>query len=109
MDKMLRILAVVCLVTALGSSAEASRKKKEPPKPKGNVIASVSPEAITYTQNHVTKTVAITSFTEILFKGQRATLADLQPGMTVSVTLASDPAKAARINASDPPPVEGKK
>lgn len=64
----------------------------------------------TITDNNVPKTYAITQFTEILFKGQRSTLAALQPGMSVSITLGSDATKAARINASDPPaPPAGKK
>ena len=89
---------------ALATSVDArSKKKKEPPKPRGTVIASVSADAITITENSVTKTFAITQFTEVLIKGQRATLAALQPGMAVSVTLGSDPTKAARINASDAP------
>ena len=50
------------------------------------------------------KTFAITQFTEITVKGQRAKVTDLQPGMSVSVTLGTDPSKLSRISAGDPPP-----
>jgi hypothetical protein len=39
--------------------------------------------------------------------GQRATLADLKPGMTMTVTIGTDPTHASRINAEGVP-VEGK-
>lgn len=105
MNKLPRILLVfLTLLAVAATSVEAkSKKKKEPPKPRGTIIANVSPESITVTENSITKTFAITQFTEILYKGQRATIAALVPGMMVSVTLGSDPTKAARINASDPP------
>lgn len=109
MQGIIRLLCALLLAFAFLTAAEAAKKKKEPPKPRGTVIATVTPESITITENATTKTFAITRFTEILVKGQRATLADLQPGMAVSVTLASDPTKASRINASDPPAVPPKK
>ena len=104
MKTIARIFLVLLTFLALATSIDArSKKKKEPPKPRGTVIASVSADAITITENSTTKTFAITQFTEILVKGQRATLTALQPGMAVSITLGSDATKAARINASDPP------
>ncbi|MEO5720476.1 MAG: hypothetical protein ABIR71_03270 [Chthoniobacterales bacterium] len=104
MKKLPRFLLVLLTLLVLVSAADAAgKKKKAPPKPRGTVIASVSADSITITENAVSKTFAITQFTEVLFKGQRSTLAALQPGMAVSVTLASDPTKASRINASDPP------
>ncbi len=104
MSNLPRFFIVMLTVFAFASVAEArSKKKKEPPRPLGTVIASVSADSITITENSVSKTYAITQFTEILFKGQKTTLAALQAGMAVSVTQASDQTKAARINASDPP------
>jgi len=46
------------------------------------------------------KTLGITQFTEITVNGVKATAADLKPGMNVTVTLGTDPTKAARINAT---------
>jgi hypothetical protein len=48
----------------------------------------------------VTKTLTITQFTEINVNGRKAVVADLKPGMTVSVTLDTDPSRASRINAT---------
>ena len=104
MKKLPRIFLVLLTLVAFVSVADArSKKKKEPPKPAGTVIASVSADSITIATGTVSKTYAITQFTEVLFKGQRTALTALQPGMGVSVTQGSDPTKAARINANDPP------
>ncbi len=104
MNNLPRLFLVALALFAFVSVADAkSKKKKEPPKPLGTVITSVSPDSITITDNGVSKTYSVTQFTEILFKGQRTTLAALQPGMGVSITLGSDATKAARINASDSP------
>ena len=46
------------------------------------------------------KTLMITQFTEINVNGQRATAADLKPGMTVTFAVSTDATKAARINAT---------
>ncbi len=97
------VVPVLASLLVAVSVADAGAKKKKPLPPQGPIIASVSADSITVTDNNASQTVAITRFTEILFKGQKATLADLQPGMRVSVTLGTDPTKAARINASDPP------
>lgn len=95
---------VVGLSLTLAVNVEAkSKKKKEPPPSQRPVIASVSADSITITADSRTKTYAITRFTEVLVKGQRATLADLQSGMAVTVTMGTDQTKAARINASDAP------
>ena len=102
MSKLPQTFLVLLTLLAVVSVAEARSKKKTPPL-LGTVIASVSADSITITENSMSKTFAITQFTEILVKGQRATLAALQPGMAVSITLGSDPTKASRINASDPP------
>jgi hypothetical protein len=74
------------------------------------VIKNVAPTALTVTTRTLTendklvqeqtKAYVITRFTEITVNGQRATLAQLKPGMRVSVTLGSDPLTAARIVAN---------
>jgi hypothetical protein len=46
------------------------------------------------------RTYGVSNFTEITVNGQRATLADLKPKMKVSVTIGTDPSKAARIVAN---------
>jgi len=51
-------------------------------------------------QDQTSRTFAITQFTEINVNGQRATVADLKPGMKVSVTAGMDPSQAARISAN---------
>lgn len=105
-----RFLLVLITLLAFASGADAKgKKKKEPPKPQGTVITSVAADTITISENSVTKTYAVTQFTEVLFKGQRSSIAALQPGMAVSVTQGSDPTKAARINAGDLPPPSAKK
>ncbi|MEP6820761.1 MAG: hypothetical protein ABI946_00255 [Chthoniobacterales bacterium] len=104
MKKLPPLFLVILTLFAFASIADAKgKKKKESPKPMATVIASVSADSITITENNAPKTYAITQFTEILFRGQRSTLAALQPGMAVSITLGSDSTKAARVNASDPP------
>jgi hypothetical protein len=42
----------------------------------------------------------ISPFTEVTVNGRRATIADLKPGMKVSITLGTDPTKLARIVAN---------
>ena len=91
------------MVLAVASGYARGKKQKEPERV-FTVISNVSADAITIAEGKVMKTYAITPFTEILVKGQKASLASLQPGMLVGVTLGTDPTKAARINASDPPP-----
>ena len=56
--------------------------------------------SISVVDDKVTKTLTITQFTEINVKGRRATVADLKPGMTVSITLDTDPSRVSRINAT---------
>jgi len=45
-------------------------------------------------------TYVVTPSTEITLNGQRATIVQLRPGMKVSVTMSTDPTKAARIVAN---------
>jgi hypothetical protein len=91
------------------SAFAGSRKKKATPPPPPTLISSVSGNAITVTDDKATKTFMITQFTEINVNGQRATIADLKPGMIVAVTIGTDPTRASRINASGAPSDHDKK
>jgi hypothetical protein len=101
------LFVVWILVTALALAPAfgKDRKKKATPVPAYHppAISSVTGNAITVSDQSTTRTLTITQFTEITVNGQRASIADLKPGMTVSVTLGMDPSRAARINATDAP------
>jgi hypothetical protein len=74
------------------------------------IISNVTPTLITVTTQTVSskgkvlaktsRSFVITKFTEINVNSQRATVADLKPGMKVSVTAGTDASQAARINAN---------
>ena len=99
------LVAAIAVTPTFGSG-----KKKKPtavPASHGPVISSVTGSAITVSDKNTTRTFTVTQFTEITLNGQRASIADLKPGMTVSVTIGTDPARAARINATGVP--SGKK
>ena len=103
-----RLFVVVSVLVGLMVIAPASgkgRKKKATPVPAyhGPVISSVTGNAITVSDERTTRTFTVTQFTEINVNGQKATIADLKPGMTANVTIATDPARAARINAEGAP------
>jgi hypothetical protein len=102
MKKSVVILPLVILLgfLAAGPAFGASKKKKEPPVIKAPTITAVTATSITVTEAKATKTLTITPFTEIIVNGQKATAADLKPGMTVNITLGTDPSKASRINAT---------
>ena len=97
-----RFVVVVCLGMFLSTSVFAASKKKPaaPPASQSPTITAVTADSITFKDAQVSKTLAITQFTEINVNGRKATAAELKPGMTVTVTLATDPSKAARINAT---------
>jgi hypothetical protein len=67
---------------------------------KSPTITAVTASSLTVKEEKVMKTLTITQFTEINVNGRRATVAELKPGMTVSITLGTDPSKASRINAT---------
>ncbi len=100
---------LLVLITATSDFAGSKKKKASlasayhPP-----VISAVKANAITVTGEKTTRTFTVSRFTEINVNGQRATLADLKPGMTASVTIGMDPSTASRINATGAPQ-EGKK
>jgi hypothetical protein len=95
------LLAAIAIAPAFGKG----RKKKATPVPAYHqpAISSVTGNAITVSDKNTTRTLTITQFTEITVNSQRASIADLKPGMTVSITLGTDPSRAARINATGVP------
>jgi hypothetical protein len=98
------VSVLVALMVIAPASGQRRRNKATPvPTYHGPVISSVTGNAITVSDGKTTKTLTVTQFTEINVNGQRATIADLKPGMTADVTLATDPARAARINAEGAP------
>jgi len=106
MRKRLLVAVWILLVTVPFAPAFGKGRKKKPtPVPAYHqpVISSVTGNAITVSDQNTTRTLTITQFTEITVNGQRASIADLKPGMTVSVTLGTDPSRAARINATGAP------
>lgn len=96
---LLSVLFVLLGILAMSASFGASKKKPTSPQ-HHPVISSVSANSITVTEGKVAKTLTLTQFTEITVNGQKATIAELKPGMTVSVTLGTDPTRASRVNAT---------
>jgi hypothetical protein len=94
------LLAVWFGTLTLGPIFGASKKKPEAPLIQGPVIASVTATSITISEGKTAKTLIITQFTEIIVNGIKATAGELKPGMNVSVTIATDPTRAGRINAT---------
>jgi hypothetical protein len=94
------VLAVLFGLLTVSPVAGASKKKTPPPLIKSPTITSVTATSITIAEEKIAKTLTINQFTEINVNGVKATAADLKPGMTVTVTLGTDPTKASRINAS---------
>ena len=101
------LVVVYVLLAALGTAPvyAGGKKKKTSPAPKYQppVISSVTANTITVTQEKVTRAFTVTRFSEITVNGQRATIADLKPGMTVSVTIGVDPSQAGRVVATGVP------
>jgi hypothetical protein len=92
-----RFFFLIALLAA--GPAFGAKKKTLPPVVQTPVIASVTATSITISEGKTAKTLAITQFTEITVNGIKATAAQLKPGMNISLTLGTDPTKAARINA----------
>jgi len=113
MRKLLFALWVVSALIAIFTTTSAfggGKKKATPPaQAQPTLIASVSGSAITVSDDKITRTFVMTQFTEINVNGQRATVADLKPGMVVNVTIGIDPTRAGRINANGAPVDHGKK
>ena len=111
--KKIRFAFVSVLIVLIVASPVfgGGKKKKATPAPayQQPVISSVKGNAITVSDAKTTRAFTITQFTEINVNGQRATIADLKPGMTVNVTIGLDPSHASRINAADAPVARGQK
>ena len=93
---------VLLFAIAVTSAFAGSKKKKASPTPKYRppVISSVTGNTITVTEEKTTRAFTVNQFTEITVNGQRASIADLKPGMTVNVTIGVDPSQAGRITAT---------
>ncbi len=107
-ESLFLLLVAVCTTLAVITATPAfggSKKKKATPAPKSHppIISSVTGNAITVSEEKTTRTFIITQFTEINVNGQRATIVDLKPGMTVSVTIGMDPTRASRVVATGLP------
>jgi len=95
------MLIFVCAALAMSPAFGASKKKTTPPAAvQGPVISSVTASSVTVTEGKTSKTLTIDTFTEIIVNGQKATVAELKPGMAVNVSLGTDPSKATRIVAT---------
>jgi hypothetical protein len=103
------VSALLVIVTIAPAFGAGKKKKKETPAHHDTVISGVTGNAITVTDEKTTRAFTITQFTEINVNGQKATIADLKPGMTVSVTIGTDPSRASRVNASGVPVDHDKK
>jgi hypothetical protein len=98
--------AVIALaINVVTDPVFAGGRKKATPAPEYHppVISSVTGNSITVTGEKTTRTFIVTQFTEINVNGQRGTIADLKPGMAVSVTIGVDPTRAGRIVATGAP------
>src|SRR6266446_10939294 len=104
MKNILSVVISVLLVALATPAFAGSRKKKATPTQyQAPVISSVTGNTITVSEEKTTRTFIITQFTEINVNGQRAAVADLKPGMMVSVTIGVDPTRVSRINATGAP------
>jgi len=95
------LLAGITITPAFGKG----RKKNATPVPAYHqpVISSVTGNVITVSEQKTTRAFTVSQFTEINVNGQRGTIADLKPGMTVNVTIGMDPSYASRIVATGLP------
>ena len=107
----LLFVAAVATVTDLQAGRISSKSKATPTPPhQETIVASVTATTLTVDVQTVsdkgkilgktTKAYVISQFTEVTVNGQRATIADIKPGMKVSVTLGTDATKAARVVAN---------
>jgi hypothetical protein len=94
------VVALLGIVTTTPAFGGGKKKAAPPPVQHSPVISSVSANTVTVTEERAARTFTISQFTEINVNGQKATVADLKPGMTVSITLGTDPSRASRINAT---------
>ncbi len=100
---LLLAVAVALPMAAYAGGKGGHKKKKAAPAPIHRVIKSISEDSITVGDAIQTLTYKITPKTLVAFKGNKATLKDLQVGMKVSVATGLEYNVAERISADDPP------
>ncbi|MEY2548504.1 MAG: hypothetical protein QOD64_1086 [Verrucomicrobiota bacterium] len=103
MNRRQLLTIAICVGMLVSTSVLAGSKKKPtaPPAPAPSpTIVAVTADSLTIKDAQASKTLGISQFTEINVNGRKSTAADLKPGMTVNVTLGTDPSKASRINAT---------
>jgi len=88
----------MCTVATPGFARTKSTKKPTPSSHEPT-ISAVSGNTITVTDDKSAKTITVSPLTEVTINGQKATFADLKPGMVVSLILTS-PTQASKINAT---------
>ena len=99
MNRLADLVRVILLIAVLASSVSSGFAKRRPAARRHQtLISSVSANSITIEEDNGPKTFAITAFTEVFVNEQRASAAQLKPGMRVSVTL-DDPTRLHRIKA----------
>lgn len=94
-------LALPSLAFAKGSNSSFGGKnaKIKAPEHHETTIATVTADQITVSQDKTKVTYSMSKFTEVTIDGQKATAADLKPGMLVSVTKA-DQTRLSRVTAT---------
>ena len=96
----LRLLVCTFVICSFAAPCFAKTTKKATPAPTHEpVISNVSGNTITVTDDKSARAINVSSVTEVIVNGQKATVADLKPGMTVSLTLSS-PTQASRVVAN---------
>ena len=104
MNPRLLLPLLLALGFCVSPVAQAGSKPRPTPVHHHVTIESVSADSITVSQPGGAKTYKITPNTEITFKGDNATVDQLQAGMRVQVTPdAVDEGTAGAIAADDPP------
>ena len=97
------VIGAVFLGLLFSNAALAASKKKPTPPPQSHppTIVAATADSVTVKDDKTTKTLGINQFTEITVNGQKATAAQLKPGMVVTtLTLGADATKASRIVAT---------
>ena len=96
-----RLLLLVGVIVGVSFSTESQGRHRPPHALRHQtLISSITATQLTISEDHGPKTFSITQFTEVFVNDHRATLADLRPGMRVSVTL-DDPVRLRQIKAWD--------
>jgi len=99
-SSLLRFLLCALLTCSIAAPSFAKVTKKATPAPVHEpTITNVSGNTITVTDDKSARAINVSSVTEVIVNGQKGTVADLKPGMTVALTL-SGPTQASRIVAT---------